>query len=362
MSESAPTRSLADTLRPARGAAWRNRVALAPLTNTQSPGGHLSDAEHDWLVARARGGMAFTLTAAAHVSPEGQTFPGQMAVHSDAFLPGLERLATALNATGTVSAVQLQHGGARAVEVPEGERLAPWDDPAKGVRALTTGEVERVVSDFVAAALRAERAGFAGVQVHGAHGYLLGQFLNAERNQRTDRYGGSQENRFRIIHEVVREVRAATGPSFHVGLRLSPERYGIPLAEGVALAGEVMTSGLLDHLDLSLWDVRSAPHDPDVEGLLVEQFTSLPRHSTLLGIAGAISSAKDVRWCLDTGADFVSVGRAAIAHHDFAERVVADPDFTADAPPYSRDRLAAEAVSPAFQDYLAAGWPGFVGD
>lgn len=362
MSESASARSLTDTLQPLRGAAWRNRIALAPLTNTQSPGGHLSQGEHDWLIARARGGMAFTLTAAAHVSPEGETFPGQMAVHSDAFLPGLERLASALNATGTVSAVQLQHGGARAVMVPEGERLAPWDDPAKGVRALTTGEVERVIGDFVAAAVRAERAGFAGVQVHGAHGYLLGQFLNAERNQRTDDYGGSVENRFRIIGEVLAEIRRATCPTFHVGLRLSPERYGIPLVEGVALASQVMASGLIDHLDLSLWDVFAAPHDTSVAGLLVEQFTSLPRHGTLLGVAGAIASAKDAAWCLDARADFVSVGRAAIAHHDFASRAVADPEFVADAPPYTRARLADEHVSPAFQDYLAAGWDGFVAD
>lgn len=353
-------RRLGDALTPKRGAVWRSRVALAPLTNTQSPGGHVSPEEHDWLLRRAEGGFAFTLSCAAHVSVEGETFPGQVAVHSDEFLPGLERLATALNATGTVSAVQLQHGGARAVMIPEGERVAPWEDAAQGVRALTTDEVERVVQDFVDAAVRVERAGFAGVQVHGAHGYLLGQFLDARSNLRDDQYGGSVENRFRIIHEVIAGVRSATGPDFHLGLRLSPERYGIPLTEGVALVSEVMASGLLDHLDLSLWDVRKAPHEAAVDGLLIEQFTDLDRHGTLLGAAGEIASAKDAQWVLEAGLDFVSVGRAAIAHHDFAERAVADPDFAADAPPYSRSRLASEAVSPAFQDYLARGWDGFV--
>jgi 2,4-dienoyl-CoA reductase-like NADH-dependent reductase (Old Yellow Enzyme family) len=212
---------------------------------------------------------------------------------------------------------------------------------------LTTGEVERVITDFVAAALRAERAGLGGVQVHGAHGYLLGQFLNAERNLRTDGYGGSVENRFRIVHEVVARVRAATGPSFHVGLRLSPERYGIPLSEGVALAREVLVSGLLDHLELSLWDVFTAPHTDASPGLLIEQFVGLDRGTTHLGVAGGIASGKDAQWCLDAGVDF-------------AARVVADPDFSADAPPYTRERLAAEHVGPAFVAYLDAGWDGFV--
>lgn len=353
-------RHLGDQLTPTRGGVWRSRVALAPLTNTQSPGGHVSAEEHAWLVRRAVGGFAFTLSCAAHVSPEGETFPGQVAVHSDEFLPGLERLASALNATGTVSAVQLQHGGARAAMVAEGQRVAPWDDPANGVRALSTGEVQHVVEDFVAAAMRVEQAGFAGVQVHGAHGYLLSQFLNAERNTRTDAYGGSTENRFRIIHEVIAEVRAATGPDFHVGLRLSPERYGIPLAEGLRLAGETLTAGHLDHLDMSLWDAFRAPADISSADLTIDRLAALERGDTLLGVAGHLRSAKDAQWAIDRGVDFVSIGRAAIAHHDFAARVVADADFAADSPPYSRARLASESVSPAFQDYLAAGWDGFV--
>lgn len=97
------------------GPAWPSRFTLAPLTNMQSnPDGTLSDDEHDWLVRRAHGGFAMTMTCAANVSPEGQTFTGQLAAWDQHFLPGLTRLATGIRAAGSVSSVQLQHGGRRA--------------------------------------------------------------------------------------------------------------------------------------------------------------------------------------------------------------------------------------------------------
>ncbi|GAB2857100.1 NADH:flavin oxidoreductase [Nocardioides pacificus] len=344
------------------GPAFANRLALAPLTNLQSNvDGTLSDDELAWLVRRGEGGFAMVMTCAAHVSPEGQCFPGQLAAYDDRFLPGLARLSDALRATGTVSVVQLQHGGRRGAASLSGHGLvAPWDDPAKGARALTTGEVERVVQDFVDAALRVEAAGFDGVQVHGAHGYLLAQFLDGRNNRRGDRYGGSIENRFRVVHEVVAGVRAATGPRFHVGLRLTPERNGITLKESRELARQVLASGLLDHLDMSLWDAFKAPEEEGYDGLLLDHFTDLPRGGTRLGVAGRIDSAAGVRWCLERGADFVSIGTGAIVHHDFARRVVADPAFRSTPQPVTREHLAAESVGPAFVDYLATQWDDFV--
>lgn len=353
--------STADHLPLPHGPSWANRFALAPLTNKQSKDdGTLSDDEHDWLVARARGGFGLVTTCAAYVDPAGQAWRGQLGVASDEHLPGLTRLAGSLRAAGARCAVQLHHGGRRADPALTGQALrAPWDDPRTGAVALTAGEVEAMVQAFVDAAVRSERAGFDGVQVHGAHGYLIGQFLDP-RHERSDRYGGSLENRVRPLMEVLDGIRTSTGPDFQVGLRLSPEGFGISVAEGVETTRQVLACGLLDFLDLSLWDVSMRPRGEAGDGLLIDHFTDLPRHGARLGVAGLVRSAADAAWCLDRGADFVSVGTGAILHHDFAAQAIADPDFRVRERPVSRDVLRAEHVGPAFIDYLAEGWDDLV--
>ncbi len=345
----------------AHGPEWANRFALAPLTNTQSHAdGTLSDDEYRWLEARGRGGFGLVMTCATYVAPAGQAWAGQLGISDDRHLPGLTRLADGLRATGARSSVQLHHGGRRADPALSGRpNQCPWDDPEKSSVAMSTAEVEEAVGDFVAAAVRAETAGFDGVEVHGAHGYLVCQFLDARHNQREDRYGGSLDNRARMLMEILEGIRAATGPDFQLGLRLTPEGNGITLPEGREVARRVLASGLLDYLDMSLWDVFMAPRGGH-DGLLIDHFTDLPRGETRLGVAGKVLSAADAAWCLEKGADFVSVGMGAIVHHDFAERSVADAGFTSLAHPVTREHLAAEAVSPTFVDYLAAGWDGFV--
>ncbi|MDP3968746.1 MAG: NADH:flavin oxidoreductase [Nocardioides sp.] len=353
--------SIADPLSFPHGPDWANRLALAPLTNTQSHiDGTLSDDERAWLVARGRGGFGLVMTCAAYVAPAGQAWPGQLGIASDDQLPGLTRLASELAATGTRSAVQLHHGGRRAAPALSGRaNQCPWDEPSKDAVAMSTGEVEEMIADFVAAAVRAERAGFHGVQLHGAHGYLLGQFLDGRHNHRTDGYGGSFDHRIRVVLEVLEGVREATGPDFQLGLRLTPEGSGITLDEGRETARQVLASGTLDYLDMSLWDVFMKPRG-GADGLLIEHFTDLPRHGARLGVAGKVLSAADAAWCLEQGADIVSVGVAAILHHDFAARAVADPGFVVRERPVSRDDLHAEHVGPAFVDYLAAGWDDLV--
>lgn len=144
--------SLHEPLALRRGPALRNRLALAPLTNTQSHAdGTLSDDEIGWLTARARGGFGLVVTAAAYVQRSGLAWAGQLGVASDDHLPGLTRLADGLRAAGAVSAVQLHHGGIRADAAASGEpAVAPFDDARSGARALTTGEVEQLVADFAA--------------------------------------------------------------------------------------------------------------------------------------------------------------------------------------------------------------------
>ena len=159
----------------ARGPAWKNRFMLAPLTNCQSHAdGSLSDEEFRWLTMRATGGFGLVMTCAAYVQAQGQGFPGQLGVYSDALLPGLTRLAAKIKAEGAVSSVQLHHAGLRSpAELIGHAPVGPSEDAETGTRALETEEVEQLAEDFIAAAVRAERAGFDGVEIHGAQRFGL---------------------------------------------------------------------------------------------------------------------------------------------------------------------------------------------
>ena len=345
-----------------RGAAMKNRFMLAPLTNMQSHAdGQLSDEEIHWLTKRAEGGFALTMTAAAHVQREGQGFPGQLGIWSDDHLPGLKRMADGIRAHGSLSSVQLHHAGFRTPgELIGGTPVCPWDDKDTGARALTTAEVEQLIEDFIAAGLRAERAGFDGVELHGAHGYIIGQFLDADNNHRTDGYGGSFASRRKVLDAIIDGLRTKARPDFQIGVRISPERFGIRTAEALELAESLMTSGRIDYLDMSLWDCFKTPEDPAFAGKsLIDWFAALPRGGTPLGVAGKLMSAADVRRALDAGVDFVLLGRAAILHHDFPRLMSADPDFASIQRPVTRDHLRAEGLSEKFVDYMAS-WKGFV--
>lgn len=357
--------SLTDPLPMRRGPALPNRLALAPMTNTQShPDGTLSDDEIAWLVSRARGGFGHTMTAAAYVHPAGQAWPGQLGVASDAQLPGLERLAREIHTARSVSAVQLHHGGIRANGSVTGmDLVAPFADEETGARALTTAEVQQLIEDFAVAAARVERAGIDGVEVHGAHGYILCQFLDPTRNTRDDGYGGDFAGRTRIFHEVVAAIRARTGADFQVGMRISAERFNLDLAEMVQLTSDLLASGDLDFIDVSLWDVTKLPAGA-AEGSapLIDHFVDLPRNGTAVGFAGKVAGAPLAQAVLDRGADAAVIGKAAIIDHAFAERAMADPAYDAPDFPVTREQLRAELLSEPFVEYFTAGWPHLISE
>ena len=346
----------------AHGPAMKNRFMLAPLTNLQSnPDGTLTDDEFHWLTMRAKGGFGLTMTCAAHVQAIGQGFPGQLGIFDDKHLPGLTRLAKALKAEGSVAIAQLHHAGMRSPKDLIGtDPVCPSDNEETGARALTTVEVEQLIEDFVRAAERADNAGFDGVEVHGAHGYILCQFLSPGINQRTDQFGGSLENRTRIIRDIIAGIRARCRPDFNVSLRLSPERFDLKLAEIKQIAAEIMSEGQIDFLDMSLWDVFKEPEEEEFKGKsLLSHFTELDRGNVKLAAAGKIRSAADVEKAMAAGLDFVVIGRAGILHHDLPGRVHTDSSFEPVTLPVSADYLKAEGLGPAFVTYMS-GWQGFV--
>ena len=344
------------------GAVMKNRFMLAPMTNLQSfEDGRLSDEEFRWLTMRAQGGFGLTMTCASHVQAVGKGFPGQLGCFSDDHLSGLSRLASAIRAEESLAVIQLHHAGMRSPqELVDGRPVCPCDNEENGARALTLEEVRQLREDFVTAAQRAEKAGFDGAEIHGAHGYILSQFLSPVINQRTDQYGGSLENRARIIFEIIEGVRDRCRPGFLLGVRLSPERFDLKLGEMIEVSRRLMEDGDIDFLDVSLWDVFKEPVEERFHGRsLFSYFAELDRGEVRLGIAGKIYTPSDARKCLEDGADFVLLGRAAILHHDFPQQVLANPDFEPVKTPVGREYLHSQGLSEAFVNYMS-GWTGFV--
>lgn len=355
---------LFDTLPLTRGPALKNRFVLAPLTNQQShPDGTLSEEEFRWLTMRAEGGFGLTMTCAASVQAEGVGFAGQLGAHADRHLAGLTRLAQAIGVQSSHSVVQLHHAGMRSPKDLIGRApLCPSDDAETGAVAMTPAEVERTAQDFIDAAVRCERAGFDGVELHGAHGYLICQFLSPEINRREDRYGGALENRSRLLFDIIDGIRAACRKDFSLGVRLSPERFGLKLEEIVAVAQRLMRGGQIDYLDMSLWDVFKEPVEEAFQGRsLASYFTGLERGGVRLGAAGKITTGETCERALADGFDFVVVGRAAILHHDFPRRVEADRNFTPVPLPVSVEHLRREGLSDTFVGYMR-NWKGFVAE
>lgn len=353
---------LTDTITFSCGAQMKNRFMLAPLTNRQShEDGTLSENELKWLSLRAKGGFGLTMTCASHVQEIGKGFPGQLGIFDDKHIKGHTKLAKAIQSHGSLAVIQLHHAGMRSPkEVIYQQPVCPSNNEKLEARGLTLEEVKTLRDDFIKAAKRAKEASYDGIEVHGAHGYILCQFLSAEINKREDEYGGSLENRSRILFEIIDGIRKTCGKEFIIGIRLSPERFGMDLQEIKTFSQQLIDQGNIDFLDISLWDCFKYPEDKSFHNqTLLEHFTSLNYKDVKLTVAGKISSGKDVHEILNHDADFVTIGRSAILHHDFPKLVMQDSDFTPQSLPVSKDYLKNEGLSNTFIDYMNR-WPGFV--
>jgi 2,4-dienoyl-CoA reductase-like NADH-dependent reductase (Old Yellow Enzyme family) len=335
------------------GLSARNRIVLAPLTNMQSHAdGSLGDDELRWLSSRADGGFGVVMTCAAHVARDGQGWPGELGVFDDSLLPGLTTLATALRDRGATSIVQIFHGGLRAD--PSVTGTVPWSaSDGDGIRAATVDDIRRVIEQFANAAARAQQAGFDGVELHGAHGYLFTQFLSATQNRRTDDWGGPLEQRARLVREALRAVRARVGRGFTVGVRLSPEDFGN--ARGLDLDESVQTARWLaddgaDFIHLSMWhSLSNTAKRPDIHAIPLFR-EAVPSDVVILA-AGSVWTRLEAEELLVKGADGVVLGRSAIINADWPRRAV-DPQWAPVRPPVTIESLRANGLSPAFAEYM----------
>lgn len=344
----------------------RNRIWLAPLTNQQSHrDGRLSEAERRWLLRRAEGGFGVVETCAAYVAADGRGWPGAAGIATPAHAEAWGGVGAALARRGALGIVQLFHGGVRSPRSLTGQ--GPWsasafseDGPGFEVpRAATEADIAGVLAAFASAAARAVGAGFAGVELHAAHGYLLSQFLSATQNTRSDAWGGDRTRRMALLRAALRAVRAAVPAEAVVGVRLSPEDFG--MARGLDLDDSLATAEALaedgvDFLHISLWDAtrntRKYPEQHPIP-LFRARVGAVP-----LVVAGGIWDRADAEAALARGADFVALGRAGIAHPDWPRRAEA-PGYAPARPPFRAEALRAADVSPRFVSYLRR-FSGFI--
>ncbi|MDP9884498.1 2,4-dienoyl-CoA reductase-like NADH-dependent reductase (Old Yellow Enzyme family) [Sinomonas atrocyanea] len=309
----------------------RNRLVSSPMErNYGTTDGRMTAQYADYLVTRARAGLAIVTTEATYVRADGKGRTHQLGLHTDAVVPGFRELTDAVHAAGALAAVEINHGGRTAQSAVSGlPPVAPAAVPCEVAggempRALTTQECHELVDAYALAARRAVAAGFDAISIHGGHGYLVHQFMSARTNGRSDEFGAPEH----FANLVIRAVRAAA-PEALVGIRLS-------VLEGVAdgLDAEQTLEVVarldleaLDFLDLSAgsyeageWIVQSGEWRP---GVLAEYARAYRRFGLPLGLAGRLNSPEAIETALADGVcDFVSLGRAVHADQAFVRGVL----------------------------------------
>lgn len=324
------------------GLRMRNRVVMAPMTTWSANDDEtISDEEVNYYRARATG-VGLVITGCAHVQRNGVGFTNEFAAYDDRFIPSLRKLADAAKSGGALAILQLFHAGNKAVPelIPGGEivsasalaaQAGPFNRGEQASRALGHDEISGVIHDFGEATRRAIEAGFDGVELHGAHGFLIQNFFSPWFNQRTDEWGGSLANRMRFPLEVVREVRRViethAGKPFLLGYRLSPEESGdggLRINDSQALAGQLEKETLIDYLHISLHDVLTdRPQGSEGKDTILARFVEQFNGRLPLLAAGKITSSQAAQRSLKAGLSLVALGRTIVMNPNWMELVQA---------------------------------------
>lgn len=314
----------------------RNRLASAPMErNYGTTDGRITEQYIDYLVTRARAGLGMVTTEATYVRADGKGRTHQLGLHNDAMVPGLRRLTDALHAEGALAAVEINHGGRTAQAAVSGfKNLAPSPVPCEVAggevpRELTAGECHDLVDAYGQAARRAVQAGFDVINIHGAHGYLIHQFMSPVSNRRTDEFAAPE----RFMNLVIDEVRHAA-PDAIVGMRVSVVEGP---ADGITADRqlEIVAKAHLEHLDFldisagsyeaGEWIVQPGEWKP---GILADYAKAYRRFGLPLGMAGRLNSAAIIEEVLSEGTcDYVSLARAIHADPAFVGGVLHDERY-----------------------------------
>jgi len=319
----------------------RNRIARSATAERLSgPDGAPSERVAEIYRRLATGGVGLIITGHAFVLPGGRCHAQMTGAHDDALIPPLARLAQAAHAGGARIALQINHGGRACDPAAVPELVGPSAIPAAPERpvprALGAEEIAEITHAFAAAAGRARAAGFDAVQIHAAHGYLLSQFLSPLANQRTDRYGGSLENRARLLFEVAGAIRGRVGPDFPLLVKLGVtdnEEGGLTVEEGAEVASW-----------LPGWGIDAVETSTGGKGSIQTRITRESREAYLLPLARAVRARSTIpillvggfrsravmERVLAEGIEIVSLSRPLIREPDLPRKLAAAADARAE--------------------------------
>ncbi|MFA6149406.1 MAG: NADH:flavin oxidoreductase [bacterium] len=324
------------------GITLKNRIVRSATWEGMCDGdGNPTERLIDLYRALCRGGVGLIISGYTYVRADGKEMPGTMGIHSDDRIPALNRLTRAVHEEGGRIFCQLFHGGGRASAKEAGVRLlAPSGGKdatsPESPRAMSVQDIHELVTAFADGAGRARRAGFDGVQLHGAHGYLINQFLSPLTNARTDAFGGTLENRIRFLREVYDAVRREVGPSWPVAIKLTASDNvpgGFPLEEGAAVARSLEAWGI-DAIEVS-----SGTRDSGEEGPARRKIDSPEREAYNAPLARRIKAEVKVPVIVvggfrslevceavleNKGADFIALSRPFIREPDLVRKWEAD--------------------------------------
>ncbi|WP_199099993.1 NADH:flavin oxidoreductase/NADH oxidase [Dyella sp. ASV21] len=336
-----------------RSLSLRNRLVIAPMCQYSATDGLPDDWHLVHLGSRAVGGAALVIAEATAVSAQGRISPGDVGLWNDAQLAAWQPITRFITGQGAIAGVQLAHAGRKAsTQAPwlGGHPLAadagawqtvapsavPFDAHWSTPQALDTAAIAHVVADFRAAAVRALAAGFQLIELHAAHGYLLHQFLSPLSNQRTDEYGGSFENRTRLVREVIAAVREVWPESLPLWLRISATDWsegGWDIEQSVRLAQEVKSLGI-DLIDTSSGGLVPHVKIPVAPGYQVPFAARIRREADVAtGAVGLITESTHAARIIDEGsADVVLIARESLRDPYFPRRAAQELGVSITAP------------------------------
>ncbi len=309
----------------------KNRLVMPPMaTAKSSPEGQVTSDLCDYYSQRAAGGhIGLIITEHSYISPEGKASDGQLSISCDSDIDGLSQLTDVIHAGGSRVMAQLNHAGFFAkVQNPKSASAVP--NPRTGAipEEMSLQDIHKVIADFAAAAVRAKNAGFDGVEIHSAHGYLLNQFFSPLTNKRTDMYGGSSVERRLALHlDVIRAIRGSVGDGYPIALRLGACDYmegGSTIEDGVQ-AARILEQAGIDMLDISGGFCGFVRPDVSGQGYFGELTEAIKGAvSVPVVLAGGITDSAAAEKLLEDGkADLIGVGRAILQDPTWPERAFA---------------------------------------
>lgn len=329
-------RELFQPLNLPNGVRLSNRIAIAPMTTwSGNLNGTVSDQELAYYKRRAALAGLF-VSACIAVSPTGLAFNHQFIAYDDAVLPRLKKMAEAMKSAGSKAILQIQHGGSEADknfvlfnQTVSASAVPSFSNPDEVPVALSEGQIETVIKEFGLATRQAIRAGFDGIEIHGANHYLIQQFVSAHFNKRTDEWGGALDKRLRFPFAVLEEVQSVAkkyaDDSFVIGYRFSPEEihreYGYSVDDTFHLVDGLIDRGV-HYLHVSQQNIKTVPYGSE-EGseTIVHKLADHIHGRVPLIAVGGIHLPGEAVDSLNDGADMVALGREAIMDPDWTQKV-----------------------------------------